>query len=170
MKKILLFAVLVIVLASCKKSSSGIPANSITATINDTVHTFNTSLIDTTIYSDSTLIVLLEATDVNLNKLAIELFARKTTPLKAITYGTTADTLHQVGVGYIAPEGTNYYSQPPYDASYPLTVNVTTLNSTTIQGTFKGTLFLNGEDTTNSSKIPVTNGTFSFTKPTAAIQ
>ncbi|HTB52380.1 MAG TPA: hypothetical protein VK718_06385, partial [Ferruginibacter sp.] len=58
MKKIILFVLLGVTIFSCKKKSSGspaIPINTIIATIDDTVYTFNQNIQDTTaaLYSDS---------------------------------------------------------------------------------------------------------------------
>jgi hypothetical protein len=168
MKKIILFAVLGILLASCSKSSTGLPANTITATINDTNYIFNTNIIDTSVYSNGTLLLELSATDLNLNKavLAIE----STTTLTATAYGgLSGDTTNEAVFGILLPNTTQYSSGFPPSASNPITITVSSLTSTSIQGTFKGTIFFNG-DTTSTSKKTVTNGTFSFTKPAATFQ
>jgi hypothetical protein len=165
MKKLILFAILAIAFASCKKSNSGSPVNTITATINDTVYTFNNKFLDTTIAeaSDSEIGVEMTAQDLNLNTITLIIADRNAIPLKTTTYGSTGDTVRLAGMGF-ASLLSNYsnLSDPP--GSNPLTITVNSITSTSIQGTFKGTIFLNG-DTTSADKKTVTNGTFSFTKP-----
>jgi len=165
MKKLILFAVLAIVFASCKKSGSGSPLNTITATINDTVYTFNNHVLDTTIYqsSDSELGIELVAEDLDLNTIGLIMADRHAAPLKATTYGSTGDTTHIGGMQFQLHLGS--YSNLSFPSGpNPLTITVNTLTSTSIQGTFKGTIFLNG-DTASANRKTVTNGTFNFTKP-----
>ena len=166
MKKIIFFAIIAIVFTSCKKSSSGSPVNAITVTINDTVYTFNNHILDTTIYqaSDSELGIELSAQDLNLNTITLVIVDADVAPLKAITYGLSGDTNHLSIMEFQSTNQTNYTSGFPASVLNPFTVTVNSLTSTSIQGTFKGTIYLNG-DTTSTSKKPVTNGTFSFTKP-----
>jgi hypothetical protein len=166
MKKIILFAVLAIVFASCKKSGSGSPLNTITATINDTVYTFNNNILDTTIYesADSELGIELRAQDVNLNTIIFVIANANAAPLKPITYGSSGDTSHLSEMLFTTTKQTLWGTGFPPSVENPFVVNVTTLTSTTIQGTFKGTLFFQG-DTASADKKTVTNGTFSFTKP-----
>ena len=60
---------------------------------------------------------------------------------------------------------THAYEAIPYphiSSNSQLTVTLTSINSTTIQGTFKGNIFLNGDTTQVPKKV--TNGTFNFTK------
>jgi hypothetical protein len=170
MKKLILFGVLAIIFASCKKSGSGSPTNAITATINDTVYTFNNHILDTTIYesSDSELGIELSAQDLNLNTILIVIANAHAAPLKTITYGLSGDSNHLSEMEYESTVQTNYASGFPEAIENPFTVTVNSLTSTTIQGTFKGTIFLNG-DTTSANKKTVTNGTFSFTKPVTTL-
>jgi len=167
MKKIILFGVLAIVLASCKKSSSGTPVNSITATINDTNYTFNNRVVDTTVLSDSTPDVILSAADFNLNTFTLS-FAAKNKPLIAGTiYGSYGDSVHLLDAEFYPFYSPSYnYKALPYpmvSSNAQLTVTLTSISSTNIQGTFKGTIFLNG-DTTSTNRKTVTNGKFNFTK------
>ena len=167
MKKILLFAVLVIVLASCKKSSSGSPVNSITATINDTNYIFSQNILDTTFFSsDSVLQVEISAKDLNLNTFAF-IFGQKNKPFSTGTiYGSFGDSVHLL-IGGEESFNKTVYSVTPYphiSSNSALTVTLTSITPTSVQGTFKGTIFLGG-DTTSTSKKTVTNGTFNFTKP-----
>src|ERR1700679_2099201 len=140
MKKIIFFAVLVIVFASCKKSSSGSPVNAITVTINDTPYTFNQDIIDTTIYqsSDSTIVIALEAKDVNLNTMIVAFGTKGGVPFKTGTYGL-GDTTYLGEMGFEQPNNTTFSVLPPSPVSAPLTINVSSLSTTFVQGTFKGT-------------------------------
>jgi hypothetical protein len=167
MKKIIFFVVLIIVLASCKKSSSGSPVNTITATINDTPYIFNQDILDTTFYgSDSILQIELTAKDFNLNTFAIY-FGAKNKPFSAgTTYGSFGDSVHIMLGGFESFNTSSgvYEALPyPHNSSTSLTVTLTSITTTNIQGTFKGNIYLGG-DTTQTPKT-VTNGTFNFTKP-----
>jgi hypothetical protein len=163
MKKLILFAILIVVLASCKKSSSGLPVNTITATINDTVYIFNQDVLDTTIYDNGNTGILLEAKDLNLNTTILQISTSNNVPLTPTTYGRYGDTLHLSTFGYISPASYSYGTVAPAPTN-GLTIAVTTLTSTSIQGTFKGTIYFD-TDTTSADKKTVTNGTFNFTKP-----
>ena len=167
MKKLILFAVLAIVFASCKKSSSSSPVvNTITATINDTPYAFSQDILDTTVYqsSDSDLLIQLEAKDFNLNTFVL-VFGQKNKPFSAGTiYGSFGDSVHLLIAG-MEPFNTSAYSSGPYpniSSSSALVVTLTSITPTNIQGTFKGDIYLDG-DTTQAKKT-VTNGTFNFTK------
>jgi hypothetical protein len=167
MKKLIFFGVLVIVFASCKKSSSGTPVNSITATINDTNYTFNNHVVDTTILSDSSPAVILSAADYNLNTFTISFGAKNKPLIAGTTYGSYGDSIKVLDAGFFPFYSPSYnYIAPPYpkvSSNAQLTVTLTSISSTNIQGTFKGTIFLNG-DTASTNRKTVTNGRFNFTK------
>jgi hypothetical protein len=171
MKKIILFVVLAIVFASCKKSSSSSPVNTnttypintITATINDTVYIFNQDILDSTVYNNGQTTLVFEATDLNLNTAVFEISTTHNIPLTPTTYGLFGDTTHLVIFGYALPSSIAYFTFTPAPTN-GITVTVDSLTSTFIKGTFEGTIYLNA-DTSSANKKPVTNGTFSFTKP-----
>jgi hypothetical protein len=160
MKKLILFAILAVVLLSCKKSNSGSPINTITATIDDSVYTFNTKTIDTTLYSGGYIQRGVIATDLNL-RTATVLFGSSTI-LTPTTYGLFGDTVHLGAFQVSYPNSTIYFVAKATSTS-PLTVTVNSITSTSVQGTFRGTIYLNG-DTTSTNKKVVTNGSFYFTK------
>jgi hypothetical protein len=166
MKKLILFAVLAIVFASCKKNSSGTLANSITATINDTPYVFNQDILDTTFYSsDSVLQIALEAQDLNLNTVILLFGVKNNKPLTTGTYGAFGDANHVFEFA-LSPfySASDAYGILPPGSSKSVILTVNSLTATNIQGTFKGTIYFEGDTTSTEAKI-VTNGTFNFTKP-----
>jgi hypothetical protein len=161
MKKIILFVLLGVTIFSCKKKSSGspaIPINTIIATIDDTVYTFNQNIQDTTaaLYSDS--VIYLGASDPNSDQAVIVL--RSDSAFATRTYN--ADTSFDYAAVFdITFSSSNYESTIP-QLNNPLTVIVTAITDTSIQGTFSGNIYLNG-DTTKALKV-VTDGKFNFRK------
>jgi hypothetical protein len=164
MKKILSITVLTIALFSCKKSSSGIAENTITATIGDTLYTFNQGILDTTFYQSNLLESVVVASDQNLVQAAV-IFGTKSNRITTVIYGNYEDSINLAEFQIKFANGRTYsntsISEP---ASSPLLVTVTSFTSTHTQGTFKGTIYLNG-DTTSTDKKVVTNGSFNFTNP-----
>jgi len=161
MKKIILFVLLGVTIFSCKKKSSGspaIPINTIIATIDDTVYTFNQNIQDTTaaLYSDS--VIYLGASDPNSDQAVIIL--RSDTAFATRTYNADTSFDH-VALFDVILSSSQYENSVP-QTNNPLTVIVTAITDTSIQGTFGGNIYLNG-DTTKALKV-VTNGKFNFRK------
>jgi len=75
-------------------------------------------------------------------------------PITAMTY-TEEGTTEMAGLGYfIFPSGTAYSNN--HSATNPVTITITSITSTNVQGTFKGDIF-NGAD-----KKVLASGTFNL--------
>ena len=129
---------------SCKKSSdssstvTGSSKGSISATINGT--SFATSLVTTASHGDTTLIVGQQLPQV------LELAT-----CNPSVGSHTINNLNNYGIIYTNASGSTYYSQSG-------TINITSLSSTEIKGTFSGTL------TNITTTISCTNGQFDVFK------
>jgi hypothetical protein len=164
MKKILSISVLAIALFSCKKSGSGSPVNSITATIADTVYTFNQNILDTTLFQSGTLESAVIASDQNLVEAAV-IFGTKSDRITTTTYGHFGDSINLAEFQIMFPNGRTYSSTSISESpSSPFLIDLTSFTTTHSQGTFTGTVYLNG-DTTSTDKKVITNGSFNFTNP-----
>jgi hypothetical protein len=162
MKKIILFILVSIVFVSCKKGNSATPNNTITATIDGINYTFNKGIIDTSVANGYPLIVV-GATDADSNAVLLEIETLSGV-FTTTTYGLPNDTSNIAG--FLVSNPISAYTNNEDKPRPPFTVTVTSLKSTeagiSIQGTFQGNIYLNG-DTTQTPKV-VTNGKFNFTK------
>jgi hypothetical protein len=173
MKKLFAIAVLGLVLASCKKSSSG-AGSSVTATFNDTSFSF-TQAFQGTIYNGGKEIDLYVTNSTNAataTQLRMELLSN--TAITPGVYSDTATYPNNVTLPTVSKYA--YFEVYPYIypntgidhdfwtiglTSNPFTVTVTSITQTSIQGTFSGKLYLDGDSTTTADSIRViTNGTF----------
>jgi hypothetical protein len=161
MKKIILFAAIPIMLFSCKKSKSdNLPENTITATINDTDYIFNNSFTSETLNDGLEVAYVAQAVDSALPVTTFD-FAAVTLNGKAIAPGVYAETgdntkeasaeLHVPGLVDYKTAGTK---------ADPFTVIITSVNGNSIQGTFHGNIYKNG-DSLQAKKI-ITNGKFNM--------
>lgn len=161
MKKAILFVLLGVTIFSCKKKSSSSPAipfNTIIATIGDTVYTFNRNIYDTATMVVGDSAILIEASDSSADLAAVVL--RSDSAITTRTYNADTSFDH-AGVFDIELSSSNYENSIP-QSNNPLTVIVTAITDTSIQGTFSGNIYLDG-DTTKALKV-VTNGKFNFRK------
>jgi len=166
MKKLFAIAVLGLVLVSCKKSSS--PGSSIQATINDTAHNF-TVLTNGSVYDAGSYIRIGGVDGTNgatANQISFVIRSNQ-----AIVPGVYTDTANYVSL----PTVENFVSitygpvlQPivaPFNygtaglAKSPVTVTVTSVSQTNIQGTFEGTIYLGADSSYHQNKV-ITNGKF----------
>ena len=172
MKKLFAIAVLGLVLVSCKKSSSG--GTSLSATVSDTSLSF-TQGFEGTIYNNGREIELYATNTTNAltaKELNIEILSN--TAITAGVYSDTASwpystTLPQVSRWvsvdidpYLDPAGPIDYDFYTIGlVSNPFTVTITSVTPTSIQGTFSGKLYLDGDSTTTADSVRViTNGKF----------
>jgi hypothetical protein len=163
MKKTLLFTVFVIVsLASCKKSSSVAPANTLSASFNGTPESFNTNLFGQN-GSGVTLNSSLSILGTNGSASGADLLTITLTTNNTITTGTYTNApnsndgfvsiLYQVGpLNLLNPD--QYTSD--VNGNYLTTVKITSISSTNIQGTFNAQLVYSDGKTIKT----VTNGVF----------
>jgi hypothetical protein len=162
MKKVFFLMVVSMIAASCSKHSTTpaatvIPAQTITATIDGTNYTFNQGGLD----SSSTgplgpeiVLIKLDASG-EMGAFAVESDAAFVPKV----YGANGD-IHSMTQFGASLQNINYTSASP--SSNPMIVTVTAVTPTSIQGTFQGNIYLNG-DTTKAVKV-VTNGQFNYSK------
>jgi hypothetical protein len=156
MKKLFAIAVLgSVMLVSCKKSSSGggLGEGNVQATINDTTTTFN--IAGGTSTNGGKEIDITSANGTGSTATQFEIDIQDTSA--AITTGTYHDkSLNNTGFFLTLPSG-DYYDNAEL-VTNPITITVTSISSTQIQGTFQGDIYLN-EDSASTKKI-ITNGKF----------
>jgi hypothetical protein len=157
MKRLLFLPVcLLAMLFSCKKSGSSKSSNStISATLNDTAQTFNTSA--TALYQSSNGIYDLAITGYvssATNSNAITISIGGTSPIAVGTYSDGGIAPDAVSMVYSLSGGTSAYA-----AMGTATVTITSITGSNVQGTFSGVLNLYSGNATNTTET-VTNGKF----------
>jgi hypothetical protein len=176
LKKAVYFSIavfsLVTVFSSCKKSSSGNPASSyfITATINGTTKSFATMPFAHTTMNGGITLTGIEGAVTTTEPLLISV--ANIPSLQPIVAGTYSDTSTSFEVEALyspnSPSGVSYNGGSNEDGSNSglgnlvpgnhFKVVITSINSTTIKGTFDGNMYLDGNPA--SSVLAVTNGSF----------
>jgi hypothetical protein len=168
MKKIILFIVIVIVVASCKKSSPGIgiPSNTITATINGIEYTYNKQAYFST-EGDSNYLEMEGYAYINYlhESSYMGISFEVDTPTTVLHPGTYSQSINPLTFAsfkyYIENTGQVFYA-PTQVSSAVFILTLATNTTTLLQGTFGGTIYLNG-DTTKEALL-VTNGKFNLNK------
>lgn len=166
MKKLFAIAVLgLVVLVSCKKSSSG--GSSIQASVNNAATSNFTILTEGYLLNGGKSIVLTgkdgtSATstyDISLNLSSDKLIVPGVySDTSLISY--IGDPYTHASIEYapqVAIPGDSTYISGAHVSS-PVTITVTAVTTTSIQGTFQGNLYVNGDST--RSKATLTNGKF----------
>jgi hypothetical protein len=148
MRKLVLlsFVALMLLVASCKKSSPGLPANTSSVSFDNAVYNLNTIYADTAYYSvtHDTLIWSVSITTPDTTAaMFLTLVATKSNQLTG-NYGVLNDTSH---LGYIVflPGVT-----PEYNGGTNIggtVVNVSSMSLTNLQGKVSGYIYLNGDNT-----------------------
>jgi hypothetical protein len=163
MKKILLFTICVtLAFSSCKKSSSDIPANTISATIDGVDESFNSNPIaelGTAIRLNSNLLISgSNGSGTGSDSMAITIESNNTI-VKGNYINTGSDFISVLyNKGPFSLSNPNTYSTD-INGTYPTTVTITSMSSTNIQGTFSGKLLFKDGTTVKN----VTNGKFNLT-------
>jgi hypothetical protein len=174
MKKIFLFTILGMMLVACKKSKTSsqvnpdtLPVNTIVATINGAVRTFNINVFDTAetqtgSFTEYTRLVRAYENgngDSTFLGLDIESHSMITTKTYTDTSIISQDNLQ----AFLANAQTGF--ENGRIKSSPFTINVTSITPTSIQGTFNGPLYFRDEnDNLTQTKVMVTNGLFNINK------
>ncbi|WP_426671551.1 hypothetical protein ACPPVU_09960 [Mucilaginibacter sp. McL0603] len=166
MKKLLLFTICVtLAFSSCKKSSSDIPVNTISATIDGVDESFNTNPIaelGTAISLNSNLIISGgNGSGTGSDSMAITIESNNTLAKGSYTNASTNNSSY---VSVLYNKGPFSLAHPSYyttdvNGAYPTTVTITSMSSTNIQGTFSGKLLFTDGTTVKN----VTNGKFNLT-------
>ena len=179
---IIMLCIISLTITSCKKGSSSSPNNdtsvnknnnpndtlafnTIQATINDTLYTFNVGTKDTSFIKVGSTVREVSGWDSdidNSNSIAIDFVTPGKTKADTATY-TEASTTKEIEI-FFATQGATIYYQDAFSKSNPNIVKgvITAVSDTSIQGTFTGDIYFNGDKTLD--KKSVTNGRFSFTK------
>jgi hypothetical protein len=166
MKKLLLFTICVtLAFSSCKKSSSDIPANTISATVDGVDESFNTSPIaelGTAISLNSNLLISgSNGSGTSSDSMGITIESNNTIVKGSYTNASTNNSSYVSVLYNKAPfslSNPNIYSTD-INGTYPTTVTITSMSSTNIQGTFSGKLLFKDGTTVKN----VTNGKFNLT-------
>jgi hypothetical protein len=169
MKKLFAIAVLGLLLVSCKKSSS--PSSSIQATLNDT--SSNYSILGYAEEYNGGHTIYMEAYNntkgATANEIEIRLYSNA--PIAPGTYTDTANNstypiIYREGYIYVEPNlspvtGPDEYFETAGLITNPFVITITSISATSIQGTFKGTLYMDGDSSTAPGNYKViTNGRF----------
>jgi hypothetical protein len=147
--------------SSCKKSNTGLPSNTIQATINSKTSTFNIRTFATRTGTPGTphyVILLTGLTDSTTLAGSIYLSIQGVNNITTTAYNENS-TINNASISYINNIGLvgNNFSNG-YTTSNPFTIVVTSINSQSIQGTFYGNIFHNGDSA--QTLETVTNGKF----------
>jgi len=162
MKKIILFAAVGLLFASCKKTSSGTitATNTLTATAFGDNFTFTTDFYSESYLESNTApydpYFYTYAYDSLGHAFEIGVYGYYTNNLAPKTYGALGDTTTSAYGDFYDPASNNY--QYNTSVTNPFTVTITSLG-TSIQGTYKGTLYDSGGDS-----VVITNGKFNATQ------
>jgi hypothetical protein len=164
MKKTLIFISCILLgVASCKKDSADPPSHTITATINGVEENFNTGAyaqLTTGVATNSNLAIFgTNGSGTSADVMSLTLMGDQT--LYTATYSSGNSGVASASILYsngVATSGvlSNGYATPA--SGNPSTITITSLTSTSVQGTFSGVLVLLDGSTTKA----VTNGQFSL--------
>jgi hypothetical protein len=163
MKKIILLAAMPLLLLACKKSKSdNLPENTITATINDTDYVFNTNFTSQTVIDPPEIFYVGLAADSTLPAASFD-FAVGMLNGKPITTGVYTETGDptKIASAELDIQGLPHYETAGTKAD-PFTVTITSINTTSVQGTFHGNIYKNG-DSLQTKKV-ITNGKFNMNR------
>jgi len=160
---IILVFISIVIFLSCKKSNTSLPSNTIQATINGKTSTFNFGVFATRTGTPGPrtpyYVILLEGfTDSTVYSGSINLGVQSIDSITAATYNENS-TMNNASITYINNKNLlgNIFSNG-HPTSNPFIIVVTSLNSKSIQGTFQGDIFYNGDS--SQTLETVTNGKF----------
>ena len=151
----------IVTFLSCKKSNTSLPSNTIQATINGKISTFNfgvSALRTGTPGTPHYVIALTGLTDGTTLAGSISFSVQGVDNITTATYNENS-IINNASITYIDNIDLfgNIFSNG-HPTSNPFIIVVTSLNSTSIQGTFYGDIFHNGDST--QTLETVTNGKF----------
>jgi len=155
MKPIYLFLFFLIIVAACGKSGADKIPDKISVDIDGIKTTFNSSATATNGSASGLFLLYISgAQDASVKSNTISFGIAN---VNAIGIGSYYQSPTGVSMQYVQP-GTPYVARPT--TGPPATVTITSLAYNNVQGTFSGTVFLNG-DTTGAKKV-LTNGEFNL--------
>lgn len=164
--KISLFAIATLFIfattvSSCKKGNTGLPSNTIQATINGKTSTFNVGGIASPLFDTSTgnynFGVIGGTTPQNTLSAEIILNITSPSPITTTTYSENSGT-NNASVYYAPNLDLAIHYSNAHITSNLFTITVTSISQTSMQGRFKGNIYYNGDSTQTLETI--TNGKF----------
>ena len=161
MRKIIVFASLVLLLMSCKKNSDdngAIAANSIQANIGGTTYNFNVSA--KAIKMDGTGYHFISIAGADANSATANVIGIIANSNVAVTTGTynENDAVNFGSLSYSVNISSGNTYTDAGSTTNPVIVTITSLTGTSVQGTFKGDIYL-GSSTSGTKKV-VADGKF----------
>lgn len=157
---LLLFAFGVVTLNSCKKDKDSAPSATISASVDGTPTNFNIGAIAVQGSVNGTAITNIEGTAANKTAISITISG---TPVAGKTYSNTASNDDDKPlIAYILTDDDQYLNDD--SQSNPASLTITSVTSTTVEGTFKGDLVdIQGATNGTAKKKVITNGKFNVT-------
>jgi hypothetical protein len=162
MKRFIVIAILGLLLASCKKfSKPTVLQELITASVNGTGFTINQQMgyARSRLPNDTTEYFTLFGQDPSANYMGISLQSKHS--LTTGVYKQTADSSTLLTIVFQQPG--NYQYSTVYSVSDPSSITITSIDSTSIKGTFSAILYDNGDPALDTKTL--TNGTFIISNP-----
>ena len=150
----------VITLNSCKKDKDSTPSATISASVDGTATNFNTGAIAIQGSVNGATITNIEGTAANKTAISITISG---TPVAGKTYSNTSSNDDDKPlIAYIVTDDEQYLNDDD-SQSNPASLTITSVTSTTVEGTFKGDLVdIQGSNGTAKKKV-ITNGKFNIT-------
>jgi hypothetical protein len=172
---VIIICTMSVVFTSCKKSTSvtnnnstinnnpndTLAANTIQATINDTLYTFNVGTRDTG-YIQTGTVREISGWDADINNSNTIIIEFKT-PLKIpVDTGSYQTSPRLVNISFATQGATTFFQNIMGKSTNSVSAIITEISAISIEGTFEGDIYFNGDKTL--AKETITNGRFNFTK------
>jgi hypothetical protein len=135
--------------------------NTIQATINDTLYTFNVGTKDTG-YIQTGTVRGVSGWDADINNSNTIIIDFKTALKTPVDVGSYLISPRLVDISFATQGATTFYQNIAGKSSNTVSAVISAISSTSIEGTFEGDIYFNGDKT--STKETITNGRFNFTK------
>lgn len=154
-------SLLALVFFSCKKDGSGTTSGSgtITCTLDGVNVSFNVNAKAMRMNAGAEQSVQITGMQASGNSNQIAMVVTGSSAITAGTYSENDQNGNVAGINYI--EAGNTYPYVSYNSTTnPATITITAISSTSVQGSFKGDVYLMSSNGVTSTKKVVTNGQF----------